>query len=39
MQPFSFLGIFTNGLMPDKVLDLLLNTVGKEGSIQKQIQF
>ena len=39
MQPFSFLGIFTNGLMPDKVLDLLLNTVGKDGSIQKQIQF
>ena len=27
MQPFSFLGIFTNGLMPDKVLDLLLHTV------------
>ena len=39
MQPFSFLGIFTNGLMPDKVLELLLNTVGKDGSIQKQIQF
>jgi len=27
MQPFSFLGVFTNGLMPDKVLDLLLHTV------------
>ena len=39
MQPFSFLGIFTNGLMPDKSLDLLLQTVGKEGCIQKQIQF
>ena len=39
MQPFSFLGIFTNGLMPDKALDLLLKTVGKDGSIQNQIQF
>ena len=29
MQPFSFLGMFTNGLMPDKVLDLLLHTVGR----------
>ena len=33
MQPFSFLGVFTNGLMPDKVLDLLLHTVGRGGSI------
>ncbi|MBT4104308.1 MAG: radical SAM protein, partial [Nitrospina sp.] len=31
MQPFSFLGVFTNGLMPDKVLDLLLHTVGRGG--------
>jgi len=39
MQPFTYLGIFTNGLMPDKALNLLLNTVGKDGCIQKQIQF
>ena len=39
MQPFSFLGVFTNGLMPDKVLDLLLHTVGRGGSIERQIQF
>ena len=39
MQPFTYLGIFTNGLMPDKVLELLLETVGKKGSIEKQIQF
>ena len=39
MQPFTYLGIFTNGLMPDKALDLLLKTVGPEGSIARQIQF
>jgi radical SAM protein with 4Fe4S-binding SPASM domain len=39
MQPFSYLGVFTNGLMPDKVLDLLLDTVGRGGSIERQIQF
>ncbi len=39
MQPFSFLGVFTNGLMSDKVLDLLLNLVGRGGSIERQIQF
>jgi len=39
MQPFAYLGVFTNGLMPDKTLALLLETVGPEGSIQRQIQF
>ncbi len=39
MQPFTFLGIFTNGLMPDKALDLLLQTVGRKGSIERHIQF
>lgn len=39
MQPFTYLGVFTNGLMPDKTLDLLLETVGPEGSIQRNIQF
>ena len=39
MQPFTFLGVFTNGLMSDKVLDLLLNLVGRGGSIERQIQF
>ena len=39
MQSFSFLGLFTNGLMSDKVLDLLLNLVGRGGSIERQIQF
>ena len=39
MQPFSFLGVFTNGLMSDKVLELLLELVGRGGSIERQIQF
>jgi len=39
MLPFTYLGIFTNGLMPDKARDLLLKTVGPEGSVQKHIQF
>jgi hypothetical protein len=39
MLNFTYLGIFTNGLMPDKALDLLLKTVGPDGSIQKQIEF
>ncbi len=39
MPPFTYLGVFTNGLMPDKALDLLLETVGPNGSMQKQIEF
>ncbi len=39
LQPFSTLGIFTNGLMSDKVLDLILGTVGPNGSIVRNIQF
>ncbi|NIY17062.1 MAG: radical SAM protein [Nitrospinaceae bacterium] len=39
MQPFTYLGVFTNGLMPDKVLELLLKMVGPEGSIVRHIQF
>ena len=39
LQPFSYLGIFTNGLMPQKALDLILKTVGPTGSIERQIEF
>ena len=39
MQPFTYLGIFTNGLMPEKTLEMLTQTVGRQGSMQKQIQF
>ncbi len=37
MSPYSNLGLFTNGLMPDKVLDVLEHTVSAGGSIQRQI--
>lgn len=39
MLPYSNLGLFTNGLMPDKVLDLLMRTIGINGSIKRQITF
>ena len=39
MQPFTYLGVFTNGLMPEKTLDLLLKTIGPGGSIERNIQF
>ncbi len=38
-QPFSALGIFTNGIMPQKVLDLILDTMGPQGSLSRQIDF
>ena len=39
LSPFTYLGIFTNGLMPEKALNLLLETVGPGGSMERQIQF
>lgn len=39
MIPYSNLGVFTNGLMPDKVLDLLEQTIGVNGSIKNNITF
>ncbi len=39
MLPFSNLGVFTNGLMPDKVLDCLMASIGINGSIQRKITF
>jgi radical SAM protein with 4Fe4S-binding SPASM domain len=39
MSPFTYLGIFTNGIMPNKALDLLLEMVGPNGSMQKQVEF
>lgn len=39
MQPFSNLGIFTNGIMSDKVLNLLETTAGVGGSIKRKINF
>lgn len=39
MSPYSNLGLFTNGLMPDAALNLLEHTVSARGSIQRQITF
>jgi radical SAM protein with 4Fe4S-binding SPASM domain len=39
MSPFTYLGIFTNGIMPEKALNLLLEMVGPNGSMQKQVEF
>ena len=37
--PYSHLSVFTNGLMPDKVLDLLLKTASTSGATSKNINF
>ena len=37
--PFSHLSVFTNGLMKDKVLDLLLKIASPSGALSKQITF
>ena len=39
IQPFSTVGVFTNGLMPDKVLDLMQQLVGPGGSMSDNINF
>lgn len=39
MQPYSGLGLFTNGVMPDKVLALLQQVASINGSIKRQIGF
>lgn len=38
MQAFTSLGVFTNGLMPDRVFDLLLNAVDRKASVERQVQ-
>lgn len=37
--PFSHLSVFTNGLMPEKVLNLLLKVASPSGAITKDINF
>ena len=39
MSPYTHLGLFTNGLMSDAVLDLLEHTIGVQGSIRKHVTF
>ncbi len=38
-QPLTALTVFTNGLMPDKVLDLLFRTAGPGGAMKRDIYF
>ena len=39
VQPFTSLGVFTNGLMSDMVLDLFIQTASKNGCIKNNINF
>ena len=39
MPPYSSLGVFTNGLMPEKALDVLIGASGKNGAISKKMGF
>jgi len=39
VMPYTSLSVFTNGLMPDKVLDLLVKTAGRDGSIKRNVFF
>jgi len=39
VMPYTSLSVFTNGLMPDKVLDLFLKTAGIHGSMKQNIFF
>ncbi|SVD97892.1 uncharacterized protein METZ01_LOCUS450746, partial [marine metagenome] len=39
MPSYTSLGLFTNGLMSDKVLDLLVSVAGRNGAIQRKISF
>ncbi len=39
MQPYTYLGVFTNGLMPDSVLELLKKAISVRGSIKRHITF
>ena len=37
--PYSHLSVFSNGLMPDKVLDLMLEMAGPKGARNKNVVF
>ena len=37
--PYTHLSVFTNGLMPDKVLDLMLEIAGPSGARNKNVTF
>lgn len=39
MQPFTYLGLFTNGLMQEKALNMIMETASVNGSIKRNISF
>ncbi|PIQ98177.1 MAG: hypothetical protein COV67_00315 [Nitrospinae bacterium CG11_big_fil_rev_8_21_14_0_20_56_8] len=39
VPPYTFLSIFTNGLMPQSTLDLLIQTAGPRGCLRNNIHF
>jgi radical SAM protein with 4Fe4S-binding SPASM domain len=39
MPPYSSLGVFTNGLMPEKALDVLIGAGGRNGAISRKVGF
>ena len=39
MPSYTSLGLFTNGLMSDKVLDMLVNVIGRDGALKRKITF
>ena len=39
MPSYTSLGLFTNGLMGDKVLDTLVNVIGRDGALKRKITF
>jgi radical SAM protein with 4Fe4S-binding SPASM domain len=39
MPPYASLGVFTNGLMPEKALDVLIGASGRNGAITRKVGF
>ncbi len=39
MPPYSSLGVFTNGLMPEKALDVLIGASGRNGAVSRKVGF
>jgi len=39
VNPYTSLNVFTNGLMPEKVLDLMVKTARVDGSVKRNIYF
>ena len=39
VNPYTSLNVFTNGLMPEKVLDLMVKTASIDGSVKRNVYF